>query len=122
MVATCCGMGVAFRFSGLQSLRIKETDRLLALRQELGKLGYMITEHDGSILESGARSEEIVNSISSNSKSIDTYNDHRMAMCMAPLAVLYKDGLIINDAQVVSKSYPTFWDDLKTAGYGIERL
>ena len=122
MVATCCGMGVAFRFSGLQSLRIKETDRLLALRQELSKLGYHITEHDGSILESGARSEEIVNSISSNSKSIDTYNDHRMAMCMAPLAVLCKNGLIINDAQVVSKSYPTFWDDLKTAGYGIERL
>ena len=122
MVATCCGIGVAFRFSGLQSLRIKETDRLLALRQELGKLGYKITEHDGSILESEARSEEIVNSISSNSKSIDTYNDHRMAMCMAPLAVLCKDGLIINDAQVVSKSYPTFWDDLKTAGYGIERL
>ena len=122
MVATCCGMGVAFRFSGLQSLRIKETDRLLALRQELGKLGYRITEHDGSILESEAKSEEIVNSISSNSKSIDTYNDHRMAMCMAPLAVLCKDGLIINDAQVVSKSYPTFWDDLKTAGYGIERL
>ena len=122
MVATCCGIGVAFRFSGLQSLRIKETDRLLALRQALDKLGYHVTEHDGSILESEARSEEIVNSISSNSKSIDTYNDHRMAMCMAPLAVLCKDGLIINDAQVVSKSYPTFWDDLKTAGYGIERL
>ena len=122
MVATCCGMGIAFRFSGLQSLRIKETDRLLALRQELGKLGYRITEHDGSILESEARKEGMVNSKSSNSKSIDTYNDHRMAMCMAPLAVLYKDGLIINDAQVVSKSYPTFWDDLKTAGYGVERL
>lgn len=122
MVATCCGMGVAFRFSGLQSLRIKETDRLLALQQELSKLGYRITEHDGSILESEAKSEEIVNSKSSNSKSIDTYNDHRMAMCMAPLAMQCKDGLIINDAQVVSKSYPTFWDDLKIAGYGIERL
>ena len=122
MVATCCGMGVAFRFSGLQSLRIKETDRLLALQQELSKLGYHITEHNGSILESGAKREGKVNSKSSNSKSIDTYNDHRMAMCMAPLAVLCEDGLIINDAQVVSKSYPTFWDDLKTAGYGIERL
>ena len=122
MVATCCGMGVAFRFSGLQSLRIKETDRLLALRQELSKLGYRITEHDGSILESEAKREGLENSKSPNSKSIDTYNDHRMAMCMAPLAVLCEDGLIINDAQVVSKSYPTFWDDLKTAGYGIERL
>jgi 3-phosphoshikimate 1-carboxyvinyltransferase len=122
MVATCCGMGVAFRFSGLQSLRIKETDRLLALQQELSKLGYRITEHDGSILESETRREGIVNSKSPNSKSIDTYNDHRMAMCMAPLAVLCEDGLIINDAQVVSKSYPTFWDDLKIAGYGIERL
>ena len=122
MVATCCGIGVAFRFSGLQSLRIKETDRLLALQQELGKLGYRITEHDGSILESEAKREGLENSKSPNSKSIDTYNDHRMAMCMAPLAVLYKDGLIINDAQVVSKSYPTFWDDLKIAGYGVERL
>ncbi len=121
MVATCCGMGIAFRFSGLQSLRIKETDRLLALRQELGKLGYQINEHDGSVLESGAKKSEIANSHLSDI-SIDTYNDHRMAMCMAPLAVLCEDGLIINDAQVVSKSYPTFWDDLKTAGYGVERL
>ncbi len=121
MVATCCGMGVAFRFSGLQSLRIKETDRLLALRQELGKLGYQINEHGGSVLESGAKKSEIANSHLSDI-SIDTYNDHRMAMCMAPLAVLCEDGLIINDAQVVSKSYPTFWDDLKTAGYGVERL
>ena len=121
MVATCCGMGIAFRFSGLQSLRIKETDRLLALRQELGKLGYQINEHDGSVLESGAKKSEIANSHLSDI-SIDTYNDHRMAMCMAPLAVLCEDGLIVNDAQVVSKSYPTFWDDLKTAGYGVERL
>ena len=121
MVATCCGMGIAFRFSGLQSLRIKETDRLLALRQELGKLGYLINEHDGSVLESGTKKSEIANSHLSDI-SIDTYNDHRMAMCMAPLAVLCEDGLIINDAQVVSKSYPTFWDDLKTAGYGVERL
>ena len=121
MVATCCGMGIAFRFSGLPSLRIKETDRLLALRQELGKLGYLINEHDGSVLESGTKKSEIANSHLSDI-SIDTYNDHLMAMCMAPLAVLCEDGLIINDAQVVSKSYPTFWDDLKTAGYGVERL
>ncbi|MBP5731668.1 MAG: 3-phosphoshikimate 1-carboxyvinyltransferase, partial [Bacteroidaceae bacterium] len=52
------------------------------------------------------------NRISSDSKCIDTYSDHRMAMCMAPLAMLH-EGLVIKDAQVVSKSYPTFWEDIE---------
>ncbi|MBP5359890.1 MAG: 3-phosphoshikimate 1-carboxyvinyltransferase, partial [Bacteroidaceae bacterium] len=112
MVATCCGMGVPFHFSGLQTLRIKETDRLLALQQELGKLGYEVEEENGSVLKSGARSEKETNRISSDSKCIDTYSDHRMAMCMAPLAMLH-EGLVIKDAQVVSKSYPTFWEDIE---------
>ena len=117
MVATCCGMGVPFRFSGLQSLRIKETDRLLALRQELAKLGYDVEEENGSVLEmAGLRERK-----DSVRCSIDTYDDHRMAMCMAPLATLHK-GLVINDAQVVSKSYPTFWSDLGNVGYKLEDM
>lgn len=112
MVATCCGMGVPFHFSGLQTLRIKETDRLLALQQELGKLGYEVEEENGSVLKSGASDEKKTNRISSNNKCIDTYSDHRMAMCMAPLAMLH-EGLVIKDAQVVSKSYPTFWEDIE---------
>ena len=116
MVATCCGMGVPFRFSGLQSLRIKETDRLLALRQELAKLGCDIVEHDGSILEWNGQCDANV-----QPQAIDTYDDHRMAMCMAPLSRC-RSKLIIRDAQVVSKSYPTFWQDLKSAGYGAEEL
>ena len=116
MVATCCGKGVSFHFSGLQSLRIKETDRLLALRQELAKLGYHITERNGSVLEwDGKRSA------SDAQCPIDTYNDHRMAMCMAPLCCKH-GSLIVKDAQVVSKSYPSFWHDLQSVDYGLEEL
>lgn len=116
LVATCCALNVKFSFSGLRSLRIKETDRLLALRQELGKLGYCIEEKDGSILEwNGQRTTSI------QDPKIDTYNDHRMAMCMAPLSI--RAGLLtINDAGVVSKSYPNFWEDLKNAGFNIETI
>lgn len=116
MVATCCGMGVPFRFSGLQSLRIKETDRLLALRQELAKLGYGIEEHEGSVLEWRGEHDAIREPL-----PMATYDDHRMAMCLAPLACRC-ERIIINDAQVVSKSYPTFWQDLRSVGYGAEEL
>lgn len=116
MVAACCAMGVPFRFGGLQSLRIKETDRLLALRQELAKFGFHIEERQGSILEWDGQKGEPTQDI-----AIKTYDDHRMAMCLAPLALL-KSGLQILDAQVVSKSYPTFWQDLKSMGYGAEGL
>lgn len=110
MVATCCGLGVNFRFCGLQSLRIKETDRLLALRQELEKLGFVVQETDGSILQwNGERTSAQPN------PAIDTYEDHRMAMCMAPLASI--GGLLtINNPHVVSKSYPAYWNDLTQVG------
>lgn len=117
MVATCCAMGVPFGFSGLQSLRIKETDRLLALRTELAKLGYDIVESQGSILSwNGGRAD------SQACPVIDTYEDHRMAMCMAPCAAVLDEGLMVNDPQVVSKSYPQYWDDLKKVGLKIETL
>ncbi len=116
MVATCCAMGITFRFGGLQSLRIKETDRLLALQNELAKLGYVVDEHDGNTLSwDGRRLPPLPQ------PAIDTYEDHRMAMCMAPCAI-GRGGLIINNPQVVSKSYPAFWEDLRKAGASIEEL
>lgn len=116
MVATCCAMGVRFRFDGLQSLRIKETDRLTALRQELKKLGYVIYEAEGRILYwDGERTNP------QSPINIATYNDHRMAMCLAPLCMTGTE-LIIKDAGVVSKSYPAFWRELESAGFEIETL
>ncbi len=116
MVATCCAMNIPFRFSGLRSLRIKETDRLLALRQELQKLGYVVEEEEGSTLKWHGR-----RLVPSPHPAIDTYEDHRMAMCMAPLAAV-SPGLTINNAQVVSKSYPGFWDDMRLMGADIDTL
>lgn len=114
LVATCAVMGVPFRFTGLQSLKIKETDRIAALRTELGKWGYQIGEAEGSILYwDGERCpvEEY--------GAIDTYEDHRMAMALAPCC-LRLGQLRVNNPQVVSKSYPQFWSDLASCGFVIE--
>lgn len=116
MVATCCAMGVRFRFGGLRSLRIKETDRLTALRQELRKLGFVIHEQDGSVLYWDGDLTAPEKAI-----SIATYHDHRMAMCMAPLCMT-GTPLTIQDAGVVSKSYPAFWSELGKAGFKIEKV
>ncbi len=111
MVATCAAMGVKFRFTGLQSLRIKETDRILALRTELRKLGFGIGERNGDTLFWNGETAE-----PDNQPTIDTYDDHRMAMALAPLCLI-RGRLHINDPQVVSKSYPHFWDDLASAAF-----
>lgn len=113
-VATCCAMNVPFRFTGLQSLKIKETDRINALRTELGKLGYVVGEENDSVLYwDGAKKQPI------GQVAIDTYEDHRMAMSFAPLCMI-SDGICINDPQVVSKSYPTYWEHLKQVGFNVE--
>ena len=112
-VVTCCMLEIPFRFSGLQSLKIKETDRMAALMKEMKKLGYVISESEGSILEwNGERCE------SETTPAIDTYEDHRMAMAFAPAALKLKN-IRINNPQVVSKSYPGFWNDLTKAGFNI---
>lgn len=112
LVTTCCGMGIPFRFTGLSSLKIKETDRIVAQKTELRKLGFLLTdENDDTLIWTGERCEP-------TGDSIDTYEDHRMAMALAPMAM--KTGkLEINHPEVVSKSYPHFWDDLKRAGFNI---
>ncbi|WP_298645831.1 3-phosphoshikimate 1-carboxyvinyltransferase [uncultured Proteiniphilum sp.] len=112
--ATCCFMGVPFLFSGIQSLKIKETDRVAALINELKKLGYLLKENGKGMLEwDGERCSP------EKEPAIDTYDDHRMAMSLAPGAIL-SGSLIINDPKVVFKSYPDFWNDLKLAGFTIE--
>ena len=110
-VVTCAMLGVTFRFSGLQSLKIKETDRMAALIAEMRKLGYVLEESEGSVLSwTGERCEP------QNPPVIDTYEDHRMAMAFAP-AVLRQGTLCVRNPQVVSKSYPRFWEDLQQAGF-----
>lgn len=112
--ATCCFMGKPFLFSGIQSLKIKETDRVAALINELKKLGYLLKENEIGMLEwDGERC------LPGKEPAIDTYDDHRMAMSLAPGAIV-SGSLIINDPKVVFKSYPGFWNDLKQAGFTIE--
>ena len=107
----CCLLNIPFFFSGLQTLKIKETDRIVALINELNKLGYVLRETENGILEwDGERcltDETIV---------IDTYDDHRMAMAFAPASIVFKN-MYINHPEVVAKSYPSFWDDLQQSGF-----
>lgn len=111
-VVTCVFLNIPFRFTGLQSLKIKETDRIVALKTELSKLGYILTDSNDSILEwNGERCEPEDNPV------IATYEDHRMAMAFAPAALVRPEGIAIADPEVVTKSYPRYWDDLKAAGF-----
>jgi len=115
-VVCCTVMGVPFRFTGLSTLKIKETDRIEALKTELRKLGFIIKEEAlGTLSWDGERCEPAADIC------IDTYEDHRMAMAFAPAAMLFP-GLKINNPEVVSKSYPHFWDDLRSAGYLVEQI
>jgi 3-phosphoshikimate 1-carboxyvinyltransferase len=112
IAVTCFGLGVSCHLTGLHTLKIKETDRLEALKIELTKLGAAISiTNDSLILE---QSENIKPNI-----RISTYQDHRMAMAFAPLAL--KVPIIIENAEVVSKSYPAFWEDVKQIGFTIEK-
>ncbi len=112
LAACCFGLGISCELTGLHTLKIKETDRLSALEAELTKLGaqvevsdHSLQLHKGGVLKAG--------------KSIATYNDHRMAMAFAPLAL--RTDLMVEDAGVVSKSYPGFWEDLRSLGFRCEK-
>lgn len=111
LVVTCAMMRVPFRFTGLQSLKIKETDRLAALVAELRKLGFEVKESGGAELSwDGVRVEPQPDAV------IETYDDHRMALSFAPCCI--KMGSVsIRNPQVVSKSYPHFWEHLRQAGF-----
>ncbi|WP_433779325.1 3-phosphoshikimate 1-carboxyvinyltransferase [Flavobacterium anhuiense] len=113
IVVTCLGLGIGCHLTGLHTLKIKETDRLEALKTELTKLGANISVTNDSLTL--VKSDTINHDV-----KIGTYNDHRMAMAFAPLAI--KVPIIIEDAGVVSKSYPDFWDDLKALNFQISEL
>ncbi len=116
VVVTTALLGVPFRFTGLQTLRIKETDRIAALKYEMSKLGYVLDDtEEGALSWDGTRCEPLPD------PAIDTYEDHRMAMAFAPAAIVFP-GLRINNPGVVSKSYPHFWDDLRKAGWTIDEI
>ena len=115
-VVTCAMLGIPFRFSGLQSLKIKETDRISALIRELEKLGYPLHEACGSEISWDGQRTEV-----RPHPAIDTYEDHRMAMAFAPCCFAVPE-IYINHPQVVSKSYPHYWDHLKEAGFEIMAL
>ena len=111
-VVACAAKGIPFHFTGLASLKIKETDRIEALKRELRKLGVLLTDrHDSELIWDGERCAPTM-------EPIDTYQDHRMAMAFAP-AALTLGPVTINHPEVVSKSYPHYWDDLRRAGFKI---
>ncbi len=115
LIATCCALGVPSRFTGLANLKIKETDRLSAMTAELGKLGFCLQEEgNGTLLWDGTRKE------ADKRPSLDTYDDHRMAMALAPLCLRLGE-LQINNPAVVSKSYPNYWSDLSFVRFHIEK-
>lgn len=112
IAVTCFALGMSCNLIGLHTLKIKETDRLVALKTEIEKLGGHVEITDKSLHLSASNTiKEFV--------TIETYHDHRMAMAFAPLAL--KTPIVIEDAMVVSKSYPTFWDDLESIGFKISK-
>ena len=111
IVVSCLGLEIDCDLTGLNTLKIKETDRLLALKNEIKKLGTELKITDNSL--------HLNNVASLNCDvHIATYNDHRMAMAFAPLAL--RASLYIENAEVVSKSYPNFWEDLKSLGFKVQ--
>ena len=108
IAVTAAGLGVECTMIGLHTLPIKETDRLAAMKTELEKCGLAVAISSNS-LKVHVRSAEL------KSAAIETYNDHRMAMAFAPLAIMVP--LEIRDPNVVEKSYPDFWNDLSLLGF-----
>jgi 3-phosphoshikimate 1-carboxyvinyltransferase len=112
VLPVCAAKGIEGIFTGLESLRIKETDRIFALQEQLSKVGCRISEASPGtwvLQPGGAPLPERM--------TVETYHDHRMAMGLAPLATLM--DLEISDPSVVNKSYPTFWDDMRGLNFGI---
>ena len=120
LVVTCCLNAVPFCFTGLRTLRIKETDRISALQTELAKMGYTLQATDDILAWDGASFLNLQNP-DFEIPTIATYHDHRMAMAFAPCALRLGE-IIIDDPDVVSKSYPTYWDDLAKLGFTLCRI
>lgn len=115
LVVTCALLDVPFHFRGLSTLKIKETDRIEALKKEMEKLGYVIQDiNDSELIWDGSRCEPHVHT------GIDTYEDHRMALAFAPVSLRW-GSLRINNPHVVTKSYPHYWEDLIAGGFHINQ-
>ena len=111
VIVTCAMLGIPFHFTGLSTLAIKETDRVKAVCTEMARLGIIMQPEGNDVLSWEGQRRPMT-----ELPRFDTYDDHRMAMCLAPVA-LFVPGIIINDVEVVSKSYPEFWDELRRAGF-----
>jgi 3-phosphoshikimate 1-carboxyvinyltransferase len=116
LMVTCAGLGIEARFSGLESLVIKETNRLKAMQSELGKFGISmdINELEGKCHMAGSQVLKLP------TQRIETYEDHRMAMSIAPLAILFSGKLEIENPGVVAKSFPGYWDELAKLGFDLD--
>lgn len=113
-VLTCALLNIPFHFKGLHTLRIKETDRIEALKKEMRKLGFVVESNESNdLIWNGERCDPMPHPV------IMTYEDHRMALAFAPAAIKFP-GLRIDTPTVVTKSYPRYWEDLKRAGFKIE--
>ncbi|MBW4889272.1 3-phosphoshikimate 1-carboxyvinyltransferase [Mucilaginibacter sp. HMF5004] len=113
VVVVCAALGHDATFTGLETLKIKETDRIAALQNELAKIGVTLTEK-GQVYKLDCSGKHIPEKV-----TIHTYEDHRMAMAFAPLALVIPQ-VEIEDPMVVEKSYPAFWSDLESMGYEIK--
>ncbi|MFI5134312.1 MAG: 3-phosphoshikimate 1-carboxyvinyltransferase [Chitinophagales bacterium] len=113
LFAVAAGMSAPISFSGLEHLAYKESHREHALQTELGKCGIEVVNKNGAITVSGK--------FSATSPQFKTYNDHRLAMAFAPLALVCNE-VLIEDPMVVNKSYPKYWDDLRSIGFEIEGM
>ncbi len=116
IVVTCLGLGISCRLSGLHTLKIKETDRLQALKNELEKFGVQVEIANDSLCFDNYN----LNATGNKIISLETYNDHRMAMAFAQLALFFP--IEIQNATVVEKSYPGFWEDLESLGIEVEKV
>ena len=116
-VVTCVAKNVTFHFTGLQTLKIKETDRIKALKAEMRKLGYILEDRNDSelIWDGSMREPAEANPLD---VAIDTYEDHRMALAFAPMSCV-RNFIRINNPHVVTKSYPHYWEALNEAGFEI---
>ncbi|MDR3696243.1 3-phosphoshikimate 1-carboxyvinyltransferase [Mucilaginibacter sp.] len=112
IIVVCAALGHEATFTGLETLKIKETDRIKALQNELAKIGVKLIEK-GQVYKLDCSEKQIPERI-----FVDTYEDHRMAMAFAPLALLISE-VEIEDADVVEKSYPAFWKDLEKVGFDL---
>ncbi|PCH69834.1 MAG: 3-phosphoshikimate 1-carboxyvinyltransferase [Bacteroidetes bacterium] len=115
LIVTCAGLKISFKINGLDNLSIKETDRIKALQTELGKINIILNRSDNYF---STTYNDIVNA---KPVIFNTYEDHRMAMCLAPLALRYAN-VSITDPEVVSKSYPNYWEELRSVGFNIEEV